>query len=329
MTMLHANDATSTTANETFDKLEPTNNSSFPQTPETKSIATAESENTAKTAYTTDTESSSALQNAKTYNKSFDEDDEEEEEKTTEVDAHFYPHYEIVSRWSDLTQKRLDLCRQRVDLEQRLFEFAELRQHRDRSEKTWHSFRDPREEETQDPSAFFTEESSLRQPDPVSPTTEKPSAYPTLCSVRWETVHFPDGQIYEGQVLVLLTETESSRAGGGREEIEARIVRWWWRKREKEQTGACGFFERRRVCDSCKQFSHLSFTTDSQNCDDDRVDPPRAWLQSLAGWTSVSRRLALEQSARPRHARVARWPNGHRLVAIGTFTRSDLLFVAG
>ncbi|GAX13678.1 hypothetical protein FisN_14Lh305 [Fistulifera solaris] len=205
MTMLHAADATLTAANENVDKLEPTNNPSFPQTPETKSIATAKSENTAKTAYTTDTDSS-ARQN-KSDNKSFDEDDEEEEEKSTEVDAHFYPHYEIVSRWSDLTQKRLDLCRQRVDLEQRLFEFAELRQHRDRSEKTWHSFRDPREEEKHDPSAFFN--GSLRQPEPTSPTTEKPSAYPTLCSVRWETVHFPDGQIYEGQVLVLLKRSQA------------------------------------------------------------------------------------------------------------------------
>ena len=171
--------------------------------PKTKSssVFTADSENTAKTAYTTETETDSPVlpnSNETSFEADHEEDEEEEEEeKTTEVDAHFYPHYEIVSRWNDLTQKRLDLCRQRVDLEQRLFEFAELRQHRDRSEKTWHPFRDPREEEEKhDPG-------SLRSPDQSS-STEKPPAFPTLCSVRWETVNFPDGQIYEGQVLVLL-----------------------------------------------------------------------------------------------------------------------------
>lgn len=188
-----------------------------PKTKSTSSSFTAESENTAKTVYTTETETDSPILPKKVCNKTFEadeEDEDEEENKSTEVvDAHFYPHWEIVSRWNDLTQKRLDLCRQRVDLEQRLFEFAELKQHRDRSEKAWHPFRDPREEEEHDPSAFFQggeEESSLRQPEQKSTSTEKsvPPAFPTLCSVRWETVNFPDGQIYEGQVLVLLKRSQ-------------------------------------------------------------------------------------------------------------------------
>lgn len=236
ITMLRTADVISTAAAEAEDKqLQPSSTHEkqqekmsdsaliLLQTPPAKtkssSVLTAESENTTKTAYTTETETddspAASLPNQKN-NETFqaDEDDEEEEEKLTEVDAHFYPHYEIVSRWNDLTQKRLDLCRQRVDLEQRLFEFAELRQYRDRSDKTWHSFRDPREEE--DEAMHDPLEGSLRSLEqtksltpsssPASPSssTDKLSAFPTLCSVRWETVNFPDGQIYEGQVLVLL-----------------------------------------------------------------------------------------------------------------------------
>lgn len=83
-------------------------------------------------------------------------------------------------RWTQVSQDRLQLVRDRLQLEQGLFEYAVLRKHRGHAPTEWQVF----EGEGDDDDA--SEE------------------YPTLSSIRWEQVDFPDGQVYEGQVLVLM-----------------------------------------------------------------------------------------------------------------------------
>ena len=128
---------------------------------------------------------------------------------TPSTTTSLYPQTDV-QRSKQLAEKRVQLCRKRVHLEQSLFEFAEL-QRQKQQPVSWHavpsSLSVSLSSSSSPPNASSVNNNNNNTPSLSDTTNELPS---TLMSLQWQAVQFPDGQIYKGQVLIQLPKNTTS-----------------------------------------------------------------------------------------------------------------------